>query len=239
MPLVVGPFAPADEEDTDHLVEPDERYGEVDPPQQRGRPRCKRALLEHFAEQLDQRLGELALLAGRHVWEGDQARIESGLRLQQRALLVRHELPEKIERAAHAFPRCLRRLEHLRDIAERPPHRLAVSLALSFDHGSRAPTGVGSPVRTPRRPLNGVPTSMPKSLTFILRTSVACRTPRALSTEMPRSRRPSCSTYLSWIRLSAAKEMPCPESWAEPSSSAISMFRLNVTPRARKCLAMA
>src|SRR5260370_18554009 len=210
MPYLVRPFAAADEQDTDHFVEPDERNGEAAFRPPRERSRGARVLLEEPSEELDERGRELALLGRWHGRDRKQARSESQLPLEQRTLVVRQNLPQELERAEHAFFRSLRRLQDLRRVVERPAKQLQVrGLAPLYGHGRfLVLTGSGSPVRTPRRPLSGYPTSMPFSVKFILRTSVACRTPRAFSREMPRSRFPSSSTYLSWITLSAANAMP-------------------------------
>src|SRR6266851_4844517 len=184
MQFLVRPFAAADEEDADHIVEPDERNREVAFRSLRGRSRGARVFLEELSEDLE-----------------------------QRTLVVRQDLPQELERAEHALLGSLRRLQDLRRVVERPAKQLqARGLAPLYGHGRSFfltfSTGSGSPVRTPRKPLKGDPTSTPFSVKFILRTSVACRTPRAFNTEMPRSRFPSSSTYLSWITLSAANEMP-------------------------------
>src|SRR5216684_1535522 len=244
MQFLVRPFAAADEEDADHIVEPDERNREVAFRSLRGRSRGARVFLKELSEELEERGREFAPLGPRHGRDDKHARSESQFPLEQRTLVVRQDLPQELERAEHALLGSLRRLQDLRRVVERPAKQLqARGLAPLYGHGRSFfltfSTGSGSPVRTPRRPLKGDPTSTPFSVKFILRTSVACRTPRAFSTEMPRSRFPSSSTYLSWITLSAANEIPRPESWAEPSRSAMSMFRLSVTPWARKCLVMA
>ena len=173
MPLLVVPVAPADEENADHLVEPDQRHRQVGAPHDPRRLQLQGALLEHLPVELHQRDGEPVLLLGRQGRQRRQPRVGPRLRLEQRALLVRHQLAEQLDGAGHARLRSLGRLEHLRDVAQRPAQDLAVGLAPPWRHHSFAFKGVGRPVRTPRSPLNGSPTSMPFAVKFILRTSVA------------------------------------------------------------------
>src|SRR5260370_14622314 len=188
MQFLVRPFAAADEEDADHLVEPDERNRELAFRSLRWLFRGARVLLEELSEELDEHGREFALLGPRQGRNHGQARSESHLRIEQRTLVVRQDLPHELERAEHPLLHSLRRLQDLPGVVERPAEQVqARGLAPSCRHCSFVSTGSGSPVRTPRKPLKADPTSMPLSVKLILRTSVSCRTPRAFSTGMPRS----------------------------------------------------
>src|SRR6185312_11654869 len=173
------------------------------------------------------------------IRDQDRARLAPDSRLQQRALVVRHDGAKQLEDAPHALVGLVRRLEELCDIVERPGEELPSTEPGCRGHGSTLSVRTGSPVSTPRKPANAGSTSIPSALIVSRRTSVTCCTPLALRTEIPRSREPATSTYLSWMTLSAANETPWPESCPEPSRSTTSMFMLRVTPAARKCLVTA
>src|SRR5260370_37697981 len=157
MPYLVRPFAAADEQDTDHLVEPDERNGEAASRPPRDRSRGVRLLLEELSEELDERDRELVPLDRLHGRYRKQARRKSRLRIEQRTLIVRHDLPQEFERAQHALLRSLRRLQDLCGVVERPAEQLqARGLAPSCRHGpfvstARGPLLIVSPSPTRRK----------------------------------------------------------------------------------------
>ncbi len=100
-----------------------------------------------------------------------------------------HEPAEGDQRKADARLRILAGPERVRDVGEdrgraEPGHDVGF------------PAAMGMPVSTPRMSLNGArsETSTPCGPMVIPRTSVSTSTPRALMTEIARSRRPPSST---------------------------------------------
>src|SRR5216683_1365815 len=156
VPHFVRAFGAADEQDPDHLVEPEERNGEVRPGQCRGRFRRMRMVLDQPREQVQERLREQGSFVRRRPRHQHEARLVPGLDLEQRALFVRHEPLEELEHVVHL--RSLRRLEDVHDVVERTGKKLpAAGLAPSRRHGSFAADGTGSPVSTPRKPTISLP----------------------------------------------------------------------------------
>ena len=146
VPLLVVPLAPADEEDADHVFEPDQRHRQMGAPHDPRRLQLQSALLEHLPVQLHQRDGEPVLLLGRQRRQRRQPRIGPRLRLEERALLVRHQLAEELDGAGHARLCSLGRLEHLRDVlglhgtagtANGDAHELIMLGARSKEQGAR------------------------------------------------------------------------------------------------------
>ena len=205
MALLVGVDGTADEDHADHFVQPDQGNGQVHA-RCRGRSAGLPVLEHEPAQERGGGGGERGPLGRRGSGRRDQVRVTPGQGLEHRAPFVGDKRPEPLQHADHAGLEVVGRLQHLPDVVERAAERLVAGVAGSPVHGSRS--GTGRPVSTPRSPSNGDPTRIPSLSTLSRRTSLACRTPRAFRTERPRSRRPSISTYLSWMTLSAANGEP-------------------------------
>ena len=132
----------------------------------------------------------------------DQPRRAGRRRLEEPTVVVRHQGAQQPERVPEAGLGVEGRIEALRDVvedADRRPHRVRrvpggkrCHRPRPFLPASRA--GSGIPVRTPRRSLNGSPTCAPRSSIRKRRSSVVWPVPRALRTNVARSRCPSTST---------------------------------------------